>query len=356
MPNPKQRSVRLLDNGWFWGCRIMRVGAILYAIFLALLVLMSRFFGEGCWPLSPLLYLPAQVWLLPMVILVPAALVSDRRLLILLTLCLWLVGFCYAGLRVGIGSPRSNPGAPRLTVVTNNIGQANHQSILPFTNIQNPDLIALQESGSFNYRKAFPGWPATGIGEFVLISRFPITQAKYLTGPHWRNPPASMFKIDWQGRPITVFVVHIPTPRRDFYGLRGRGFLAEILRGKAPQHFARYAEAMRQRVEVARWLEQRMAEETGPVLALGDFNMPSWGFVHALFTRRLTDSFEAVGRGFGFTFPGYTRNPLSFFGPWLRLDYVFCNRDWTPLTCKTEPHRASQHRAVAAQFALKSGN
>ena len=37
----------------------------------------------------------------------------------------------------------------------------------------------------------------------------------------------------------------------------------------------------------------------------------------------MTDAFTRAGRGWGLTFPGVTRNPLTVFGPWLRLDYFF---------------------------------
>ena len=352
MQNAEQTPLRLLGNRWIWGYRLTRSVGIGYAFSLAGLVLLSRFFGERCWPLSPFLYLPAQTWLLPLAVLLPAALFFDRRLLALLAFCVWLVVFCFGGLRLGLGTRAPAPGTPCLTVLTNNIGQANHQSIIPFVNEQNPDLIVLQEAHGFACNRVFPGRFSTGVGEFIMISRFPITQVQALTGPRWRNAPAAMFKVDWPGHPITVFAVHIPTPRPDFLRLRGHGFLAELLLGKTRGRFEAYAGAIRQRVEVARWLEARIAEESGPVLAVGDFNMPSWGCLHARFTSRLTDSFEAAGRGFGFTFPGFTRNPVSFFGPWLRIDYLFANREWTPLTCQTEPHRPSQHRCVAARFAL----
>jgi vancomycin resistance protein VanJ len=80
--------------------------------------------------------------------------------------------------------------------------------------------------------------------------------------------------------------------------------------------------------------------------------MPSRGHIHGLFASHLTDAFAACGRGYGLTFPGYTSNPLTLFGPWLRIDYLFAGRGFKPIYCNTERERKSQHRAVAARFEM----
>ena len=97
----------------------------------------------------------------------------------------------------------------------------------------------------------------------------------------------------------------------------------------------------------------RVAAETDPVIVAGDFNLPARGQAYHRFAQDLTDTFEARGRGYGFTFPGRTRNPFSLFGPWLRLDLVFVSRDWRVLSSLVEPKRPSQHRAVVATFEIK---
>ena len=91
-----------------------------------------------------------------------------------------------------------------------------------------------------------------------------------------------------------------------------------------------------------------------PALVAGDFNAPHMGHIHDLITRELGDAHAEAGAGFGFSFPGTTRNPLSAGGPWMRIDYVFHSRHWQALNCTTEASRPSQHRAVAATLRLSA--
>ena len=340
------------DNAWSPARRFTRFTGIGYGIFLVLLSGMSRLFGESWWGLSPFLYLPFHVWLLPLVPLVPAAWFYTRRTLSFLAACVfWFVLF-FAGFRFGLGSREAEPGSACVTVLTNNIGQSHRQSMAEFVKETDPDVIVLQDAAGRGpwYRRVRPDRSVVASGEFVVISRFPISRSWLPQMPKWRLPPVAAFQIEWPGRPFTLYAVHLPTPRHDLYGLRGRGFLAEAFRGGSAHRISQYAEAMRARVEVARSLSEAIAAEKGPVLVAGDFNAPSWGYVHSLFAAPLTDAFSATGRGFGFTFPGDTVNPLTGFGPWLRLDCLFCNNGWQPLWCKVELARRSQHRAVAARF------
>lgn len=351
-------AIRRHDNEKPAGERITKVASVFYGVFLLVFVVASRFWGELCGPLSVLLYLPAQVWLLPLGILIPAALIFNRRLLVLHAGCLALIVFGYAGFRFGWLARVPAEGASTLTVLTNNIGENGHHSMAPFVAQERPDLIVLEDASRTDgyYKRSYPGWFVAGVDQFVLVSKFPILSAKLLAEPSWRGAVAAVYRVDWPGQQFTFFAVHLPTPRRDFQRIRGRGFLVEAIKSRASpvgRHSESYSETMRTRVSVARQLAEAMAKEPGPVIAAGDFNMPNWGLVHSIFADKLTDAFEAAGRGFGFTFPGTTGNPLTLFGPWLRIDCIFSNSAWRTLACHVEPSRPSQHRAVAAVFELR---
>jgi endonuclease/exonuclease/phosphatase (EEP) superfamily protein YafD len=108
-----------------------------------------------------------------------------------------------------------------------------------------------------------------------------------------------------------------------------------------------------ERREAAKELADRIARETDPVIVAGDFNTPARGRVYHAFANELVDTFEKRGRGFGFTFPGKTRNPFSLFGPWLRLDIIFAGKDWRVVDHIVEPDRPAQHRAVVSTLELR---
>jgi endonuclease/exonuclease/phosphatase family metal-dependent hydrolase len=149
--------------------------------------------------------------------------------------------------------------------------------------------------------------------------------------------------------------VQLPSPRRELYRLRGLGLFVALAgetgeESRSSRFQEDIAKAWRQRVDIARRLIAHLEKEKRPFVVAGDFNMPSRGWLHRQFRQRFADAFAEAGRGYGLTFPGYSSNPLTGFGPWLRLDYVFCSRDFRPVQCVTERGRRSQHRAVAASL------
>jgi endonuclease/exonuclease/phosphatase family metal-dependent hydrolase len=194
-------------------------------------------------------------------------------------------------------------------------------------------------------------------GEFTLISRFPVTDVESL---NYRDalgvvPYAARFEMDWQGRAVAIYVVHFPSPRDPLLSMRRGAFLYGL---PLPMEWWR-----QRRQEVSGfWLRQlalaedlsaRLKTEKLPHLVVGDFNAPSLGRVYRLLTSQLEDAHDQGGAGFGFTFPGETRNPLSLGEPWLRIDHVFASSHWKVEACWTESERRSQHRAVAAGLRLK---
>jgi endonuclease/exonuclease/phosphatase family metal-dependent hydrolase len=184
----------------------------------------------------------------------------------------------------------------------------------------------------------------------VCISKLPVASAAILDWPRWRGAPvAAVFDIPWQGRDVAIYAVHMPTPRGDFAKLAGLGLLRELAgRNRRRSDGMSFAEAMTARVQLAGDLSGVFARERRPFVALGDFNMPPNGYVHRVITQGLTDCFEKVGVGFGFTFPCDTSNPVTLGGPWLRLDYILTGPGWHTEDFRVEPDRRSQHRAVVA--------
>ena len=168
--------------------------------------------------------------------------------------------------------------------------------------------------------------------------------------------PVSRFEIDFNGQPIALFCVHAASPRDTLlYYRRGRlplrtpepaGYRVEQERKTNQQYWDL-------RIASARELLEVIDRETIPVLIVGDFNSPADGYIHGLFTRDYQDAHLVAGRGLGYTFPGSTRNPLSWGGPWMRIDFIFGGPAWRILHSVTETRRTSQHRATAATLQLR---
>ncbi|MCB1204794.1 MAG: endonuclease/exonuclease/phosphatase family protein [Verrucomicrobiae bacterium] len=237
-----------------------------------------------------------------------------------------------------------------------------NQSLQPFKNQVLPDLLLLQDAGgrSAGYlaSEGYEEFPyGLDLAEFTLLSRHPILSAAPVEIEHDRDkaPIAARFVIDFKGIQVAVYSVHTVSPRDTLQYYRRGAFLYGLfglpgtpLAKKRHENQVYWDE----RITEARTLRDRILADPLPVIIAGDFNAPAGGYIHGLFRSRFQDAHAEAGHGFGYSFPGTTRNPLSLGGPWMRIDYLFCDEHWRPTWCITEADRPSQHRAVAAQFEL----
>jgi len=348
---PKRRAARFLT-----------ALAVFNLLLLLALLLGLRQVGEANHGLALLLFAPPTLWLLPGLLLLPFALIWSWRSLPLLALAAGVVLGPLMGWVPDRGVPAAGAyAAPSLTLMTWNRGQHGGQSPIDFKRRQQPDLLVLQESALRERALArsndYGDYNASqSAGEHTLLSKFPILETSLLpAGVTPREARAARFVIDWNGRRIAIYSVHLRTPRDVllgqwrsglFYGLLGLPGTSWAERSEQYQVFwdGQLADARR--------ILDAVRQDPLPALVAGDFNSPHTGHIRHLLSRELGDAHAEAGAGFGFTFPGKTRNPFSAGGPWLRIDYIFFTRHWSAMTCSTEAERASQHRAVAARLAL----
>lgn len=361
MPNPSHRiwfkplqRLPLPARRWLvFTCLTLTVA---YVTSLALVLAGMELIGEQRALFAFCLFLPPLIWLAPLGILTPACLLVRPSLGLVHLLCAAAVLLGHMDFN---WARRPAPAGTVITVVTNNLGQSGSHGILPFLEREKPDILVLQEAGKSirELLARFPDWHHAETGEFSVISRFPITTCAPLAEVAWHDRAVAarfLLKIS-PGVELVVYNIHLPTPRDELGTLRGHGFRAELLRGGgiySRRSWRQFGDAFRARLDLVRTLVTILEKEATPCLLAGDFNCPDDGLIYRTFARRYTDAFEASGRGYGFTFPGKTRNPLALFGPWLRLDYVFAGPHWQPIRCRVERRRPSQHRAVSASLVL----
>lgn len=340
---------------------LISLPSLAYAIILLLGILLSRLVGENNMTLAFLLYLPRSLFLLPALPLLFLVCFVDRRIAGLLAASLLFFAFSGMGWQLrGLPEPTSSTIGESLTVLTYNRGQHANQSLQPFKNETDPDLILLQDARGRAARYAVaPGYEkythTLDEGEFTLLSNYPILGSesiKTTINPD-ALPPAARFEIDFSGTRIALYAVHTISPRDTLLSYRRGAFLWGIL-GIPGTPFAEKRRVNQEfwdkRIAEARELREIFEADPLPTIVAGDFNAPSQGYIHREFRKSFTDAHMASGSGFGYTFPGTTRNPLSGGGPWMRIDYLFCDDHWEPTWCITERDRPSQHRAVTAQF------
>ena len=340
------RVLQLLRRALGW-LTLAYLGSLLIAM------IALEWWGERLWVFSLLLYAPAQMLLLPLLVLTPLCLLARPRL------CLWhlagvlVLAFGYMTFRWS-GSSRTSE--KMITAVTFNSGQSSRPQFEEFILREKPDVILLQDGGiaygTFLAAK-LPGYRLAGLGEFALVSRFPIQQFRLLTEPKWAGRAVgARFEVVLKDRLLVIYNVHMPTPRSELARfLGGRQVLGDLVgRRHREPGFGNFNEWLAMRIELARSLGKVFAEENQPFIVGGDFNMPDHGSIYHLFAGEMTDAFKKTGHGWGMTFPGGRGRFVRYFGPFLRLDYFFTGRGWRAVECRPEPGTASQHKAVLARF------
>ncbi len=336
---------------------LVRWGTLAYLVTLPICLLLVEWCGERSMIVSVLLYVPPQGWMLPLAVLTPLSLLFRPKFCWLHLLAVVVILCCFMRFH---WSSWPEPKGRTLTIVTANLGQRKLHSLNPFFKSQEPDVIAYQDASGF--RKVLqhenPDATVAAQNQFLLVSKLPVKNSGLVPGLVYRGKPcAAWFELESEGRPLIIYNIHMPTPRPVFTDLRGRGFLVELIGGKgiycseARTAFGQYWD---ERLRLTDGLIEVLRNEKRPFIVVGDFNMPDHGKIYHQFKSEFTDVFAAKGCGFGLTFPGLAlrANPLTIFGPWLRIDYIFADKTQRPIYCRVEPRQSAQHRAVAAMFEM----
>jgi vancomycin resistance protein VanJ len=335
-----------------------------YAMLLVFGAIAFEHIGERNLSFAFALYLPRHVFLLPGLLLLPVALIAHWRVGLVLLGAMIFFPWQAMGWKAR-PAPEPAASAPKasITVLTYNRGEHMNLSLQPFKDRVKPDIIALQEAAkrSAGYAKD-PAYGEFGhfhdIGQFTILSRYPILDSSLIEMPERGKTatPVARFEIDFNGRRLALYSVHFTSPRDTLF-YYGRGAALYGILGVPGTNWGEKRKTAQvfwdERIAQARQLIAAVEADPLPAIVVGDFNAPAGGYIHSLVSDRLSDAHLQAGHGFGFSFPGTSRNPLVFDSPWMRIDYLFCDPDWDVAWCITEPDRKSQHRAVAARFRLR---
>ena len=322
--------------------RVCRVLIRAYPIALFVLVLLFRHVGERWWPLTVALYLPRAVFGLPLVVAVLLAWRWRRsapRLWIPIVLAALIVLGPLMGLELSL--PRRVHEERSIRVMTWNMwfGRRGVSAILDEIDADHPDVVALQ-AGSRElvsaFRTHFAGWQLSESGEFLLISRYPISET-------WKPPhlddvdgsPASFrrFTIATPLGAIDLLSTHPYSARDGISGLR------HLDRG-ARAWFAENAELRRQQMAA---VVEEAHKSVNKVVIVGDTNLPGQSQIlgSLLGDGRYRDAFVEAGRGFGYTFPADRH-------PWMRIDRVFTGAGLRATRVEVGGRNGSDHCPVIA--------
>lgn len=334
-----------------------RLGALLTVLSLAYLatilvltIVMWRL-GDVWAPATVLLFISRWEFLLPLVVLLPAALVFRVTLTAPLALAA-LVGIGpLMGFRSGWHRLLSHPAGMHVRILTYNVdgGDAVAPRLADFLADAHPDFVAIQECGPalVEQLRRMPGWFHHDVRQLCFLSRYPLLDSVVMNRDALERLAESNANIGGSGdvvryavklpqAVINVTNLHLETPRKGLEGMFDQSYGAARLRDNTE---LRLVEAQRARVHVD--------SGTAPSLVAGDFNTPIESRIFQRAWGDLTDAFSRAGFGLGMTrYNGWIR---------VRIDHVLSGEGWYVDHAEVGPDLGSDHVPLIVDLTLAPG-
>jgi endonuclease/exonuclease/phosphatase (EEP) superfamily protein YafD len=318
-----------------------------------LLALVLWAWGDAWWPATVLLFSGRWVFLLPLALLVPAALLVRRApLLVPLLVGGAVVLGPVMGFRTGWRRLLPTPAGTHFRVVTLNADGG--ELVVPRLDFLldewKADVVVFQECGPAlaAAAKQEEGWHEHDEGELCLLSRHPIRDARAMDRSALERVKEGTsgiggagyvvrYAIETPRGTIGVTNLHLETPRKGLEGLLGglQWFDPARLRQNT---LLRDVESDLAR----RWVNGGAR----PLLVAGDFNAPVESRIFRRHWGGLADAFSLVGSGLGMTkYNGWIR---------ARIDHVLTGAGWHPDRVTIGPDVGSDHRPLIVDLTLES--
>jgi vancomycin resistance protein VanJ len=345
MPPVERRRISLGAKA----VRVLRLviaclSAVYGAVVVTIWVLLS-FTADRWWPGTVLMFGPKWVWALPLIALVPLALLLRRRSIPLLLITGFILVLPISRLcipwRLAFTANGEADTLLRLRVLTFNAdhGKCDVDAFVRLIHEAQPDVVLLQDWWPrFNDVVFGSGWYHRQDGELCIASRRPLAETEGL-GPVYpsgfgKRPSGSMTsrKLIGQSGSVHVVNLHLATPRRALEAVIDRGSEGAAPLQKNMDLRAAQSAAFRRVVDSIK----------GPVVVAGDFNTPTTSAIYLGSWGDLTNAFSTAGWGWGHT---YVTGRAG-----IRIDHVLVDRNATVRKCWVGPHIGSEHRPVIADI------
>jgi endonuclease/exonuclease/phosphatase (EEP) superfamily protein YafD len=325
--------------------------AWLYTSLMAAWFWLRLWFGDQLWWLA-LISAFAPFLFVPMPGFVALAYAWRRRMLWLATLLplvlfLWLYGSYF------LPALPLSPATPTFTVMSFNIWGGSRLPETARIILENgsPDVVALQElrprmaelllqevGHLYPYQLISTSGRGNGNG---ILSRYPLKEIPLPADLLGFHGEIRLVEIEVDEQTITLYNVH-PRSTNVLALLRQRRILSSFVNLTFDLRTQQFKKVM-----------THVRNHSGPVLVVGDFNSTEQSDVYALLSQHLTDAHQAVGWGFGHTFPAYQgrfRN-IPIYPRLVRLDMIFYSEHfWAVRSWVGKTGGESDHLPIFAQL------
>jgi endonuclease/exonuclease/phosphatase (EEP) superfamily protein YafD len=322
--------------------RVITVVVVGYALGMALVAVAVAMAGDSNALGMLLLFGPRWLLVFPWALLVPLSLAARRWVTATAIVGSVVTLFQVSGfeipspnsLRSAMGSGAGAGKALRVVTYNTDRSAALAQRIDTDLLAWDADVIVMQDCApevAAAMRAAGTRYQLFRESEFCIASRLPMRSPVQLHGSR-NQGRAVLFSVEWQGAPIRIGTVHLPSPRTALWAARrGSGDLLE--------------ESVQQRAvasgAIAAWMREG---ERGPIVVAGDFNLPVESQALRHDWRWLRNAFSEAGWGFGHTmFAGRHR---------VRIDHVLVSREFAVQGALVLSGFPSEHQPVVAELSL----
>lgn len=319
-----------------------------YVFAAALLALFLWTFGDHWWPGTAFLFIGRWIALLPLAVLIPAAVFVSPRLLLPLGAATLIILGPVMGARVGFESFLPAPDGPRIRVMSYNVEGA----VQPAVDLQvmlhrwEPDIVAFQECGSVMARaiRELSGWHHHRANGLCLVTKFPIQDSVVMDRSTLEMIKESNWGIGGSGDVVRYTLespfgvinftnLHLETPRKGFEGFfNGSPGAVDRLKQNT---------ALR---DMESRLARRHVDAGGPgAIVAGDFNTPVESRIFRRHWGGLKNAYSRAGFGFGMTKDnGWIR---------IRIDHVLADGSWRVVNATVGRDTGSSHQPVVVDLA-----
>lgn len=350
---------RLTQLRRHWRSLIVPVIILLYLVFLVVYGLLWLLKGAQLWQMDFLSNFTVWYFLPAPVLLIAVLLLKRRRWALPMGIVIIISVAQYAPRFIPRETNISAANTPSLTIMTMNMLKRNTDWDTVWAQIQvvNPDIVAIQEIPDGFLKDMWPvlikTYPYTVHGyspveetNIGLLSRYPIIEQTAFFLPENFSVAQIRAVLDINGQQVVVYNLHLIAPAFQRSSKQGR-FIGRIF----PYEYSSFYRRLQMDT-----LYPRLAQETLPLMVIGDFNTADSSRDYFYFKDKsgLRDTFSEVGFGMGFTFPiEVTINESQIpFVPLMRLDYIWHNAQLQPLSARLGGPTGSDHLPVIARFKL----
>ncbi len=350
---------RLIQLRRHWRSLLLPIVIALYVLFVTSYGLMWLATRDHLWQMDLMSNFTAWYFLPAPVLLVAALLLKRRRWAVPLIIILVISVAKYAPHFIPRVQEVGAADRPALTVMTMNMlkRNTNLEAVQAQIQASKADIITIQEipdgflkdiwptlATSYPYSMHVYSEPEGS--HMGLLSRYPLVTQEIFSVPKTSYLRQLRVVVDVNGQRIVVYNLHLTAPK--FQPPANRGRLTGWL---FPYEYTSYY----RRWEMG-FFNEHLTPETLPVLVMGDLNTADASSDYSVFHELtgLTDTFGEVGFGMGFTFPveiTLKEHQLPFV-PLMRLDYIWHNAQWQPLSAWLGGSTGSDHLPVIARLKL----